>query len=98
MSLSAWAERKGQSIRLSKTGLPSDMCSLPEHVSKDFALLAQQFAQLLGQTVIPSLAFGEMWRTPAGKINVCSPVRKCASWLNSPDLSWALISVLISWL
>lgn len=33
--LSAWAEGKGQSIRLSKAGLPSDMCSLPGHVSKD---------------------------------------------------------------
>lgn len=33
--LSAWAEGKGQSIRLSKAGLPSAVCSLPGHVSKD---------------------------------------------------------------
>lgn len=33
--LSAWTEREGESIRLSKTGLPSDTFSLPGHVSKD---------------------------------------------------------------
>lgn len=94
--LSAWAEREGQSMRLTKTGLPSDSCSLPGHVSKDYALLAWQFAQLLELSVISSVASGEDVEN-SSRQNKClwHSVRKCYSWLNTPDLRGALISALI---
>lgn len=89
VSRSAWAERERQSTRFPKTGLPSDLCSLPEHISKDFALLAQQFAQLLGQTDIPSLAFGGDVENPSRENK---HLQRCEEVCLLVKLSWPELS------